>query len=117
MAHCYLCRNADDAFIKGIPTYVAEKVGGMHMQEVCVQISEALREQKGVDVPARDVHEHVTRHICDKRIDACVALQELNLRGCEKLRRQRLPASVRALEANGLLIQFSPPRRSCCVVA
>ena len=77
MAHCYLCRNADDAFIKGIPTYVAEKVGGMHMQEVCVQISEALREQKGVDVPARDVHEHVTRHICDKRIDACVALQEL----------------------------------------
>ena len=49
----------------------------------------------------------------------CVALQELDLRGCEKLRRQRLPASVRALEANGLLIHFSPQRvrRSCCVVA
>lgn len=77
MSQCYLCRNAEDAFIKAIPTYVADRVSGMHMSEVCLQISDALREQKGVSISTKDVHEHVTRHICDKRIDACVALQEL----------------------------------------
>lgn len=79
MTTCYFCQNANDGFVKTIPAYVADRIGSMQLNTICNEISEAAQEIKNVTITSAEVQEHVTRHICDKRIDACVALQELKV--------------------------------------
>lgn len=75
---CYLCENMhlSDA-AKNVPLFVSENIAKMQVDTICDLIRQTIREEDFVDLSFDDVYEHVTKHFSDKRIDACIMLQDL----------------------------------------
>ena len=75
---CYLCENLhlSDA-ARNVPLFVSENIAKMQVDTICDLIRQTIREEDFVDLSFDDVYEHVTKHFSDKRIDACIMLQDL----------------------------------------
>lgn len=67
---CLLCKymGGDNAFVNSVPSYVAENIDKVSIDEMAASISETLKSSAGIDMSSELVSRHVLEHMSDKRV-------------------------------------------------
>ena len=68
-ACCLLCKHMGGEFacINAIPEYVSENVDKVSLDEICVQISDILSDNR-MSMSAGNIKKHLREHLCEKKI-------------------------------------------------
>lgn len=74
---CFLCANAENEEVKKIPAFVSEQIALMSVESICQQVRDHLDEQQIATLQVSDIYDHITKHVCNRKIDTFVALQDL----------------------------------------
>lgn len=75
---CYLCETLHTSEAsRAVSMFVSENITKMQIETICEMVRQTIKEEDGESLSYEDVHTHITKHYSDKKIDACIMLQDL----------------------------------------